>query len=784
MSEEKTKTYRKKRKKNPEKKTDVQTPAPEQAVTESKKTKKSPAKTSLSSVETENVTVAKTVAGEKKKKDSVLVRLVRNARKKREKKKQAKAALKAEVEAVKERARKIKKAKKAAEEAVIERAKKIKNVQKAEAEAIKERAKKIKKAKTAAQKQEKENNSAKDKAGTKPKNKNVVQKADGKSGNKTDIQTFDVKTVKKKTEKNVAQKSGNDKTQCNGNNKKESSAVPPSPPPTPEKKVKKQIILNCEELENRSALLCDGRLEEYELERPSNEIVAGSIYLGRITRLEPSLEAAFVDIGAEKNAFLHYRDMLPASYDIMEDVRKAESENTDDPNEKNGKLLSKFAGKIRSLIGKADKTQRLKEIEEKLHSGKIKIEDIPKVFPCGSELLVQVTKGPIGTKGARVTTNITIPGRYLVLLPYSKHIGLSSKIEDNKERSRLRRILAELDIPDNMGMICRTVGEGRKEIFFRHDLDMLLEVWHNVETALIQPKAPALVYAEPTMLERTVRDLLTDDIDEIIIDDPQRHAEMKANVEKFVGDDFQTKLVLYNRPEPVFDYYKVTKQVAEVFNRIVNLPSGGYLCIDETEALIAIDINSGKSKNGKEAPEMILSTNLEAAEEIARQMRLRNIGGQVVIDFIDMAHQRDRDTVFKAMERFLRNDKARTKVLPISRFGLMELTRQRENESVKDTVYDLCPYCNGSGHVKSAISMSVEIQRALKEILKRKRRNKDFAVRVIMHPSIMARLKNNDADLLRELQNAYGKDLQFRADPTVHIEDFRLVDPETGLPVE
>ena len=558
-----------------------------------------------------------------------------------------------------------------------------------------------------------------------------------------------------------------------------------APPPPPEKKVKKQIILNCEELENRSALLCDGRLEEYELERPANEIFAGSIYLGRITRLEPSLEAAFVDIGAEKNAFLHYRDMLPASYDILEDVRKAESGEPEEQKKgKAGKLLSKFAGKIRSIIGKADKGRRLKEIEEKLHSGKIKVEDIPKVFPCGSELLVQVTKGPIGTKGARLTTNITIPGRYLVLLPYSKHIGLSSKIEDNKERSRLRRILTDLDIPDNMGVICRTVGEGKKEEYFQRDLDMLLEVWHNVEMALIQPKAPALVYAEPTMLERTVRDLLTDDIDEIVVDDPARYSEMKANVEKFVGDDFQTKLVLYNRPEPVFDHYKITKQVAEIFNRIVNLPSGGYLCIDETEALIAIDINSGKSKSGKEAPEMILATNLEAAEEIARQMRLRNIGGQVVIDFIDMTHQRDRDTVFRAMERHLRNDKARTKVLPISRFGLMELTRQREHESVKDTVYDLCPYCNGSGHVKSAISMSVEIQRSLKEILKRKRRNKDFAVRVIMHPSIMARLKNNDADLLRELQNVYGKDLQFRADPTIHIEDFKLVDPETGLPVE
>lgn len=582
-----------------------------------------------------------------------------------------------------------------------------------------------------------------------------------------------------------AQKPQAEKKQPEKQKKQTAPPVPAAPPPPPEKKVKKQIILNCEELENRSALLCDGRLEEYELERPANEIFAGSIYLGRITRLEPSLEAAFVDIGAEKNAFLHYRDMLPASYDILEDVRKAENSEPEEAAQgKSGKLLSKFAGKIRSIIGKADKGRRLKEIEEKLHSGKIKVEDIPKVFPCGSELLVQVTKGPIGTKGARLTTNITIPGRYLVLLPYSKHIGLSSKIEDNKERSRLRRILTDLDIPDNMGMICRTVGEGKKDVFFQRDLDMLLEVWHNVEMALIQPKAPALVYAEPTMLERTVRDLLTDDIDEIVVDDPVRYSEMKANVEKFVGDDFQTKLVLYNRPEPVFDHYKITKQVAEIFNRIVNLPSGGYLCIDETEALIAIDINSGKSKSGKEAPEMILATNLEAAEEIARQMRLRNIGGQVVIDFIDMSHQRDRDTVFRAMERHLRNDKARTKVLPISRFGLMELTRQREHESVKDTVYDLCPYCNGSGHVKSAISMSVEIQRSLKEILKRKRRNKDFAVRVIMHPSIMARLKNNDADLLRELQNVYGKDLQFRADPTVHIEDFKLVDPETGLPVE
>ena len=546
-----------------------------------------------------------------------------------------------------------------------------------------------------------------------------------------------------------------------------------------EKIRRKQIILNCEELETRTALLCDGRLEDYGLERPTDEIVAGSIYLGRIVRLEPSLEAAFVDIGAEKNAFLHYKDMLPASYDMLETVRKAEKEES--PKKK--KILSSFAGKIRSLIGRADKAKRLKELEDKLHNGKIRIEDIPKVFPCGSELLVQVTKGPIGTKGARVTTNITIAGRYLVLLPYSRHIGLSSKIEEAAERNRLRRILGELDIPEGMGLICRTVGEGRKAVFFRRDLDMLLEIWNKVETALEQPSAPSLVCPEPTLLERTVRDLLTDDIDEIVVDSKEQYEALKETLNKFVGDDFQTKLTLHNRAEPVFDRYHVTEQAAEIFNRIVNLPGGGYLCIDETEALIAIDINSGKSKAGREAPEMILSTNLEAAEEIARQMRLRNIGGQVVIDFIDMSSARERDMVFQAMQKVLREDKAKTKVLPLSRFGLMELTRQREHESVKDAVYDLCPYCGGSGHVKSAISMSVEIQRSLKEFLKQRRRRGKNGVRVIMHPTILARLKNEDAGILRELEEEYGKDLQFRADPTIHIENFKLVDPETGLPV-
>ena len=420
-------------------------------------------------------------------------------------------------------------------------------------------------------------------------------------------------------------------------------------------KHKTQIILNCEQLETRFALLRNGRLEEYEIERfdEDEQLLAGSIYLGRVTHLEKKLEAAFVDIGASKNAFLHYKDMLPASYDMLDDIRHMEADSSmQKKNRKKGTVLSRVAERIRGLVGKTNKAQRLKEFETKLHSGKITVKDIPRMFPENSELLVQITKGPIGTKGARVTTNITIAGRYLVLLPYSDHIGLSSRIDDRKERDRLRKILSKLDVPEGMGLICRTIGEGRSTEEFEQDLAMLLKIWE--------------------------------------------HA---------------------------------------------------------TEAL----------------------------EEIARQVRLRNVGGLVVIDFIDMKSQRDRDAVLHAMSKYIEPDRAKTRLLPISKFGLMEMTRQREHESVKDAVYDLCPYCEGSGRVKSPVSMSVEIQRKLKELLKKKAKNKRMSVRVIMHPTVLARLINDDAELLQELEEDYGKDLSFRADPTMHMECFKLVDPETNL---
>ena len=318
-------------------------------------------------------------------------------------------------------------------------------------------------------------------------------------------------------------------------------------------KNKKQIILNCEELETRFALLRNGRLEEYEIERrDEDELLAGSIYLGRITHLEKKLEAAFVDIGAAKNAFLHYKDMLPASYDMLDDIRHMEADGAlPAKRRKKGSMLSKVADRIRGLVGKTNKAQRLKEFETKLHSGKITVADIPKMFPENSELLVQITKGPIGTKGARVSTNITIPGRYLVLLPYSDHIGLSSRIDDRKERDRLRKILAKLDVPEGMGLICRTIGEGHKTEDFEKDLQMLLKIWESASNALEEKSAPAIVYREPDLLERTVRDFLSDDIDEIVVDNPEAARKLKADFAEF--GCYDTRITLSNRAQPVFD---------------------------------------------------------------------------------------------------------------------------------------------------------------------------------------------------------------------------------------
>ncbi len=380
----------------------------------------------------------------------------------------------------------------------------------------------------------------------------------------------------------------------------------------PEKKIHKEVVINAETLETRVAVLEDGKLEEFNIERTTEERLVGSIFKGKVRNLEDGLKAAFVDIGFEKNAFLHYWDIVPNQFDCGVEIVEREGRRPQRP-------------KI---------TQR----------------DIPRLYPPGSEIIVQVTKGPIGTKGPRVTTNLVLPGRYLVLLPNSDQSGISRKIENQEERKRLKKILRELQIPDGMGVIMRTAGEGQRKAYFIRDLALLLEEWRGVQEKIQKQPMATCVFQEPDLIERTVRDFLTEDVERVVVDNPKAHERMQALMLKIKARWSAHKVKLYADSQPIFDRFNVSKQLENTFSRQVHLKSGGYIVIDETEALVAIDVNTGRHKGGKDQETTILKVNLEAAEEICRQLRLRNMGGLIVLDFIDMKHQRDRQQVYAAHE--------------------------------------------------------------------------------------------------------------------------------------
>ena len=405
------------------------------------------------------------------------------------------------------------------------------------------------------------------------------------------------------------------------------------------------------------------------------------------------------------------------------------------------------------------------------------VEDIPNLFKPDQEILVQVTKGPIGTKGARVTTNLSIPGRYLVLLPNCTHVGVSRRVEDHEERNRLKQMVKTLTLPPNMGVICRTVGAGLKREHFQRDLDMLLDAWKKGEETAARRRAPVCIYQEPALEERVLRDCLTQDIDEIICDTKDAYDRALAMLRRFDRQD-SVKLKLYSNPTPVFIKYGLGQQIENIFNRKVMLPSGGYLCIDETEALIAIDVNTGKNRSGKDQPETILETNLEAVKEIARQLRLRNIGGLVVLDLIDMRSRKDQMAVFRAFKQYTSEDHARIKLYPISGLGLLEMSRQRESESLESTMYEDCPHCKGRGLIKTSTSVSVEIQRRLNELLARKKDVEHFVIAV--HPKVLERLKTADRKVMDAMAAEYSRQLSFVANAAQHEEEYHITDRATG----
>ena len=511
----------------------------------------------------------------------------------------------------------------------------------------------------------------------------------------------------------------------------------------PIKQSHKELVINTEALETRVAILDEGRLEDFNVERISDDRQVGSIYKGRVKNLEDGLKAAFVDIGFDKNAFLHYWDIVPNNFDSGVEIVERSS--------KKGRQKPKITQK-----------------------------DIPRLYPSGSEIVIQVTKGPIGTKGPRVTTNLAIPGRYLVLLPTSDQCGVSRKIESQEERQRLKQIVRKLTLPEGMGVIIRTVGQGQKARYFVRDLAILLEEWERIRETINTKPAPECVYQEPDLVERTVRDFLTEDTERIVVDTSAEYERIRSKISR-ISERSARKVKFYRESQPIFDRFGISRQIESAFSRQVHLKSGGYIVIDETEALVAIDVNTGRHKSsGRDADSTIYKVNMEAAEEICRQLRLRNMGGLIILDFIDMKSRKDQQNVYQKVKDCMRKDKAKTHVLPISQLGLMEMTRQRHSESVKATAYDDCQYCSGKGHVKSPLTMSVEVQRKLSEILKKRERDDtDYRLMVVVGPTIFKRLKHEDEEFIISLEKRFFGKLSFRSDPDFHAEEYKIIDLKT-----
>ncbi|MBN2712445.1 MAG: Rne/Rng family ribonuclease [Planctomycetes bacterium] len=496
------------------------------------------------------------------------------------------------------------------------------------------------------------------------------------------------------------------------------------------KDVQHRMMMNVVDPEEiRVAITHSGRLEELYIERGGGEFKYGNIYKGKVQNIEPSLQAAFIDIGGKKNGFLHVSDVVPP-FGGYDDILKK---------------------KKRKAPGKGKKPS---------------IEDM---LAPGQEVLVQVTRESVSTKGPSLTTYISLPGRYLVLMPAVKKRGVSRKIRDEQERAELKAALDMLNPPGDHGFIIRTAGMGQGKEELENDLDYLLRLWDAIVKRTKSVKAPSTIYQESDLVIRAIRDYLYGDIEELLIDGGEEYERAKEFLHQAMPE-FEDRLHLYTYSEPLFHYYGVEEEIGKIISRTVNLHSGGSIVIEQTEALVAIDVNTGKFRKGDSTRETILAINLEAAEEIARQLRLRDLGGLIMVDFIDMESAGDRKKVEERMRVAMRRDRSRATVLPISSLGVMEMTRQRFRQSLRGTLFTVCPSCGGSGLAKSPDVLALEVVRRLRAML----RERSGSLTVFLHPSMTLGVSNSKRGAISGLEAETSSIVTISPDESLALDAMRF----------
>src|SRR5215213_9278309 len=492
------------------------------------------------------------------------------------------------------------------------------------------------------------------------------------------------------------------------------------------------MLINVSEGEEcRIALLENGRLEELYMERTSSTSHVGNIYKGRVTNVEASIQAAFVDFGLGRNGFLHISDLMPTYFG-----RKGED--------------------IVETVGK-----------------KMARRDRPPIQRClrrGDEIIVQIIKEGIGTKGPTLSSYLSIPGKYLVMMPGVGKMGVSQKIEDEVERRRLRQILDGLKPPDGVGFIIRTAGVGKSKAEIERDLKYLTRLWEQLERKRMAAKGPAELYAEGDLVTRTVRDFFSGDIERLIVDNADV-AERVKEVIKITTPRTKNKVELYEETVPLFHKYGIEREIEMMYSRHVPLPSGGSLVIDSTEAIVAIDVNSGKFREHNDAEMTAFKTDMEAADEIPRQLKLRDLGGVIICDFIDLRYERHRRDLEERLHENFKKDRAKTKVLRMSQFGIIEITRQRMRPSLKRSIYFDCPHCKGAGLVKTPESMSLDVMRKLAMAA---HHDKVVRIELAVCPDVGFYLQNKKRATLAGLENNSSKRIVVRMDQSLGLDQTHL----------
>jgi ribonuclease G len=538
--------------------------------------------------------------------------------------------------------------------------------------------------------------------------------------------------------------------------------------------MKRQILMNQQGTEIQVAIVEDGRLAELLIERPDSSRSVGDIYLGRVQKVVEGLQAAFIDIGQEQDGFLHFSDVGTTGEDyralLNEDFDEEEDDEGED-DEPNGEVARNPA-RSATQNGLQQSTDEQISTTNKQERRQSYTQMIASKLKPNDSILVQVIKEPIGTKGSRLTSDITIAGRFIVLLPFGEgHIAVSKRILNRRERRRLKTIVRSM-LPKNFGAIVRTVAEEQDETLLRTDMEILLNKWAQIEETVKSAKPPKLIFKEDTLTASALRDFLTEDVTEIATNSMAIYREA-LNYVRWAAPEFEKKVTLYKGRLPLFESYGIAKDVESIFSRKVWLKSGGYLIIEQTEAMVVIDVNSGRYAAKKEQEENSLRTNLEAAKEIARQLRMRDIGGIIVIDFIDLLDERNARKVYETMKAELKRDRAKSNVLPMSDFGIMQITRERIRPSLMQRMGDECPACGGTGVIQARQTTVHQIERWLRKYAWHTKR--PFSrLDLLVSPTVLEPLRNQDIKPEWKWFLQHLVLVRIKPDDTLRSDDFRF----------